>query len=246
MVSWPDCASAHNEKLCAFCSRTSSGERRDGYAQASRKAVRLLRRRHCWRSICRIASQVFLIGVLLFSNVYAVRAADISDVNLVTGSQLKDALFQVMKDIPNVEAAVNFSSKEQNLKLDFDALVAISFRVDKKDPGGLFFIPFRGTDNKDQLKHVVVLAQTPKSSRVLLGTISTEDPKNPQVTDEKVVVEGKVQQGDGHLKSFFKCAGTNCLGAAAGCLYGGPEWFPCFCLWCGGSAIGCGIVELLP
>jgi hypothetical protein len=141
-----------------------------------------------------------------------------------------------------MKAAVAFFAND-NLKIDPDGLFEIKFRVDKApDFDNLFFVPFYEKGN--ELKHVVVLAQTPKSSRVLLGTLAG-DPKQPEVKEEKAAVEGKIQSGQGQLKRFFKCTLVSCVGAGAGCMYGGPAWLPCFCLWCGGSAIGCAIVELL-
>jgi hypothetical protein len=88
-----------------------------------------------------------------------------------------------------------------------------------------------------------LLAETPKNSQVLLGTISTEA-KTPEVKEEKVVVEGKVEPGQGSMKNFFKCSAVGCAPAGLGCLYGGPEWLPSFCLWCGGSVVTCGLTEL--
>src|SRR5258708_8785340 len=127
---------------------------------------------------------------------------------------------------------------------DYKGLSEIAFRVDN-EPGffSLFFIPFNDRDDKDGLKHIVLLAQSPKSTRVLLGQISTET-KTSEVKEENVAVEGKVQPGKGTLKNFFKCSVVGCVPAGLGCLYGGPAWLPCFCLWCGGALATCGLLEV--
>jgi hypothetical protein len=171
-------------------------------------------------------------------------AADITDITFKTGSQLRERAIQSLED-PNVKAAWAYFERDKKLKPDFEGLVEIRFRVDKSpDLSTLFFMPFyEGPNSKSEQKHLVLLAQTPKTSRVLLGDISTET-KSPEVIDERVAVEGKVQEGHGQLKSFFKCSVVGCVPAGLGCLYGGPTWLPCFCLWCGGAVVSCGLLEV--
>jgi hypothetical protein len=171
-------------------------------------------------------------------------AADITDITFKTGFQLRELAIQSLED-PNVKAAWAYFEGDKKLKPDFEGLVEIKFRVDKSpDLYTLFFMPFyEGPNSKSEQKHLVLLAQAPKTSRVLLGDISTET-KSPEVIDERVAVEGKVQEGHGQLKSFFKCSVVGCVPAGLGCLYGGPAWLPCFCLWCGGAVVSCGLLEL--
>jgi hypothetical protein len=188
----------------------------------------------------RLRSAASLIGVI-FLLWTPTRATEFSDVTLRTGSQLKDRFARALEN-PNMRAALGYFA-ENGLKVDPDGLVDMSFRVDKApDFDTLLFIPFY--ERTGEFRHVLVLAQTPKSSRVFLGTLSG-DPKQPDVKEERVVVDGKIQPGQGQLKSFFKCAIVGCASAGPGCLVGGAAWLPCFCLWCGGAAIGCGAVELL-
>jgi hypothetical protein len=170
-------------------------------------------------------------------------AADIKDVTFRTGDQLKERLSQAMAE-PNVKTAVLYFG-DSKLRLDYNGLTEIKFHVDNNpDFFSLFFIPFEEPDPKSGLKHLVLLAEAPKSSRVLLGTIST-DAKPPEVRDEKLVVEGKIQPSPkGTLKNFFKCSVVGCVPAGLGCLYGGAAWLPCFCLWCGGAVVTCGLTEV--
>jgi hypothetical protein len=186
------------------------------------------------RLVASLISVIFLLWA-------PTRAAEFSDVTMRTGSQLSDRFARALEN-PNMRAALGYFA-ENGLKVDPGGLVDISFRVDNApDFDDLFLVPFY--ERTSEFKHVVVLAQTPKHSRVLLGTLSG-DPKQPEIREEKVSVDGKIQPGQGQLKSFFKCAIVGCAGAGPGCLIGGAAWLPCFCLWCGGGAIGCGIVELL-
>jgi hypothetical protein len=188
----------------------------------------------------RAASRCPLIGAVFLLSTPTL-AAEFSDVTVRTGSQLKDRFSKAFEN-PNVRAAIGYFA-EDGLKVDPDGLVDMSFRVDNApDFDSLFFVPFY--ERTSEFRHVVVLAQTPKSSRVFLGTLSG-DPKQPEVKEEKVALDGKIQPGQGQLKSFFKCAIVSCASAGAGCLVGGAAWLPCFCLWCGGATIGCGAVELL-
>ncbi len=185
-----------------------------------------------------------VIGVALIGTSAPSIAADITDITFKTGFQLKERAIQTLED-PNVKAAWGYFESDKKLKPDFAGLVEIKFRVDNSpDLSTLFFMPFyEGPNSKSELKHLVLLAQTPKTSRVLLGEISTET-KSPEVIDERVAVEGKVQEGHGQVKSFFKCSVVGCVPAGLGCLYGGPAWLPCFCLWCGGAVVSCGLLEV--
>jgi hypothetical protein len=104
-------------------------------------------------------------------------------------------------------------------------------------------MPFSDEGRTGKEKHLIVYASDPKGDRVTMGTFTTEG-NVVEVKDEQVVVDSKVQPGQGSLKSFFKCSLGACVPAGAGCLYGGPSWAPCFCLWCGGGILACGALEL--
>lgn len=251
MVSWPVRDSNVSERLHVNPRRISGNPAgTDGGSTQVERASCVLRLRDRMWSFRRSPAQVVapsLVGGLIAALVVLLtltptRAADFSDVTLRTGSQLKDRLLDTLEKDQNMKAAVAFFADDK-LKVDTNGLVEITFRVDKApDLDKMLFVPF--DDKSDGPKHVVVLAQSPKNSRVMLATLSG-DPKLPEVKDEKVAIDGKIQPGQGQLKSFFKCAFVSCVGAGAGCLYGGPAWLPCFCLWCGGSAVGCAIIELL-
>jgi hypothetical protein len=159
-----------------------------------------------------------------------------------SGSQLKERVSELITNNPNVRAAVK-DFEDRKLFGSYGELVEIKVRVNN-GPGfsTLLFIPFAEPD--PQLKHFVLLAETPKSSRFLMGTISTES-RPPEVKDEKLVVDGKIEPGKGSLSNFLKCSVVACAPAGLGCLYGGPSWLPCFCLWCGGGLLTCGLLELL-
>jgi hypothetical protein len=180
---------------------------------------------------------------------------------LRTGAQLKERLSQVSAQ-PSAKVALEYFAGSK-LSPDPNGLAEIRFRqVNVPDYYSLFLIPFVEAPHSDQ-KHLILYADGPLTERsggnsgievtgaikstnrprVLLGTVSTEINKLPEVKDEKIVTDGKVQPGNGHLKSFVKCSVVGCVPAGAGCLYGGPSWLPCFCLWCGGSIVSCGFLE---
>jgi hypothetical protein len=145
---------------------------------------------------------------------------------------------------PNVKAAVGYFA-ERKLFPDSHGFTEIKFRVDNSpDFSSLFFIPFEGPNANAELKHLALLAETPKNSRVLLGEISAEATP-PEVREEKIVVEGKIEPGKGQLKSWLKCSAVGCVPAGLGCFTGGAAWLPCFCLWCGGAVVACGLNEIL-
>jgi hypothetical protein len=170
-------------------------------------------------------------------------AADITDVTLRSGPQLKEHFNEVVAQ-PNVRAAVRYFD-DRKLSPDVAGLTELTFRVEK-DHFDLFFIPFSepipqaGTP---QQRHLALSATGPKGNQVLLGAISTEV-KPPELKEENVVVDGKVQPGNGRLKNVVKCSLLGCVPAGLGCLYGGPSWAPCFCLWCGGAVATCSLSEL--
>jgi hypothetical protein len=173
-----------------------------------------------------------------------INAAEISDMTSRSGAQLKERFSQLSEKNPDLRVAVSYFKRQP----DYDSLVEIAFRVDKApEYSRLFFIPFidePAGQPKGELKRLVLLAQSPKGTRVLLGTISTET-KQPEVKEENVAVDGKIEPGKGLLKNFFKCSVVTCVPAGLGCLYGGAAWLPCFCLWCGGGVVTCGATELL-
>ena len=193
---------------------------------------------HLMEFIAGVFAMVFFSG--------PISAADISDITFRSGSQLKERFSELYRNNQDFATAVSYFKRPA----DIGGLVEISFRVDKApDLSNLFLVPFidesRGEPKPlGDLKRLVILAQTPKSARVLLGTISTEG-TTPEVKEEKVAVEGKIEPGKGQLKAWFKCTAVGCVPAGFGCLYGGPAWVPCFFLWCGGALVTCGLTELL-
>ena len=116
------------------------------------------------------------------------------------------------------------------LSIPTNSTACFSFRSQRKHP-------------KEPLKHLLLSAQGPNGTRVFLGTI-TDEKGRIEVLEEREAVDGKVQEGRGQLKNFFKCSVVGCVPAGLGCLLGGATWLPCFCLWCGGSVISCGLLEI--
>ncbi len=189
------------------------------------------------RGICSLSSQVVaacrrrsikhqlvasLVGALtLIALCRAVPAADvIADVTLRSGVQLKDRLAKV--DRNTVVAQQYFD--DLKLRLDFNGLTEITFRVvDAKGYYSLFFMPFTEPTPKEGQQHLVLEAEGPKGTRTFLGTISATAKEAPEVTDEKIVVGGKVEPGHGQLKTFLKCSVAGCVPAGLGCLTGGPS-----------------------
>jgi hypothetical protein len=117
-----------------------------------------------------------------------------------------------------------------------------------KDRYRLFFIPVTeagsaGVSSKDNTKRFILLANGPKTTKVLLGTVAKAEKEPPVVTEEKQVVGKKVQEDNGLLKRIFKCSATGCAGAA-GCVLSGPGWLPCLCLSCGTVIAACSVTEI--
>jgi hypothetical protein len=180
------------------------------------------------------------------------------DVSLTTGRQLGLQFDRASKD-PDVKSALALYAK-QGLEPNTDGLALVSFLLAKSQRYyELFFIPTTPSGGSQPLILYARLAEsnslpTPLereegnvsgvvSRKVFTGTIVRSEGV-VEVKDEQVVAKGDIQPSKGQLKNFFKCAAAGCAPAGAGCLLGGPEWLPCFCLWCGGSVAGCGITEL--
>lgn len=51
--------------------------------------------------------------------------------------------------------------------------------------------------------------------------------------------------GNSRVRMWLGCAAAGCTAAALGCLAGGPGYFKCLGLWCGGTLLGCGIGVLI-
>lgn len=241
----------------------SSGSRSwAGKPSPQMEAVGFLPRiRACLRRADSFFAQVvpLFVLILLFVPITPARSAQFSDVTLKTGVQLNDELTDILKN-RDVDLLVKRFISDQFV-VSHRELTKLDFIAD--NPQGkytLFFIPFRRrppppprarphrqeyyADARDGAVGLVVYAQGPKGAKVFSGDVlaTTERPTN--VVGEMEVVDGKVREGHGSLKNFFKCAAAGCAPAAAGCILGGPEWLPCFCLWCGGSVASCGLLEL--
>ena len=172
---------------------------------------------------------------------------DFADVTLRTGKQLVGRFEELGKN-ENVRVAVEYFAAEK-MKSNDDGLAELKLqKISTKESFAFFFIPFAPTTvvAAPQLEHIVLVAEGAKGKKVLLGDIAPVAPgKEPEVKDEKVVVDGKIQPGRNQLKSWLRCSLITCAPAALGCATGGAAWAPCFCLWCGGGVAACGINELL-
>jgi hypothetical protein len=242
-----------NVNSCGECAGgTECGHPRTKRSQA--KMVKTARLSSLWistRNLGPLSAQVIarvrlpvlvIIALILGYGGLKAGATEISDVSLRSGIQLKDRVGQAFKNA-NFGAAYQYFS-EKDLSLNFEGIVEVRFRADHKPEFyDLLLVPFIQPNRDAGTTYLVVLAETPKSSRVLLGTISIEA-KTIEVKEESIVVDGKIQPGQGTLKNFLKCSAGGCATAGLGCLYGGPDWLPCFCLWCGGSLVACGLTEL--
>lgn len=184
------------------------------------------------------------------SSTFTSRADEYSDVSLRSGLQLKSHLEEALKQYPDVRVALEFYSKDKFYP-DAEAFTEFAFRSQKtKENYRLFFIPVTGGDpaipsagSKDNTKRFVLLANGPKTNKVFLATVSKPEKEPPVVTEEKQVIDKKVQEDAGLLKRVFKCSATGCAGAA-GCVLSGPGWLPCLCLSCGAVVAACSVTEL--
>jgi len=175
-----------------------------------------------------------------------------TDVTIKSGSQLLDQLQEARAELDAGLALRQFES--QRLFVDYEGLTEFSF----ERPGTLghfelFFIPVspEGPPPSDGEKSFVLRARGPvqrtperHQTLVFFGTVTSAKKGNLEVLHEGLVKNGTIHAGNGQLKNFFKCAVAGCASAGTGCLAGGPDWIPCFCLWCGGAAAGCAISEL--
>jgi hypothetical protein len=168
------------------------------------------------------------------------------NVALRTGPQLKDRFFSELVSDKSIARGLQYFN-ERKLSPDVRGFAEVSFRLEEK-PGtfSLFFAPMsNGESTVAVAKPLLLYANGPKGSRVFLATVSPQTGAPPEVSDEQIIVDGKMLPGKGELKSFFKCSAVGCVPAGLGCLLGGPTWSGCFCLWCGGAVITCGVAELL-
>jgi hypothetical protein len=125
-------------------------------------------------------------------------------------------------------------------------------REDSEDRFSLFLAPFTELNGQaTDVQHLVMMGAGPKGTHVLLGTFSAGPAGSnqgattePKVEEEKEVVDGKVVDGRGQLRSILNCSFKGCAPSVIGCLATGPEWAPCFCLACAGSVITCSLTEL--
>jgi hypothetical protein len=112
-------------------------------------------------------------------------------------------------------------------------------------------VPFFEGAPKEGQHDLVLSAEGPNGTNVLLGTVAAESKEaqevkseNVVVKDEKAVKDGKVQPGNGQLRKFLGCTAAGCLAGGLRCLVGGPTWPVCFCMGCGIGAVQCGLTIL--
>jgi hypothetical protein len=178
------------------------------------------------------------------------------EISMTTGFQA-EIMFKILLVDPNVIAGLKYFQDHNLYPLD-SGFAQISFTLigggiagDKgpsvAGPHTLFFVPVYAkgsSDPKKETKQILLVAKDRVSTHVFLATINPQTKGPPEVSDEKIVVDGKVSSGDGRMKSFFKCSTVGCVPAGLGCLLGGGAWAGCFCLWCGGAVVACGVTEL--
>jgi hypothetical protein len=190
----------------------------------------------------RLGAVLLTAAIALFVLTQVGHAREATDISFRTGIQLQERLDQEFKDRNGIVALQYFL--DGKMSITGDGLAEIKFRVDKEDYD-LFFVPFVDPARPtNELKSLVLSAVGPNGRKTLLGTLIPREKEPPEVKQENVVVDGKLQPGNGQLKSIFKCSVGSCLPAGLGCLYGGAAWLPCFCLWCGGGIISCSLLEV--
>jgi hypothetical protein len=172
-------------------------------------------------------------------------AADITNVTVITGPQLIGPLSQEEKQSEDVRAAVRYF-EERGDKVNPNGLSVVRFQSNDEDYA-MFFVPFvqAGATVKDgQERPTVLLAKGPKKSKALIGTIVPQPKGPPEVKDEKIVTNGKIESGNGEMRNFLKCATKDCLTSALLCLATAEGWPVCLCLGCGIGLATCGFTEL--
>jgi hypothetical protein len=204
------------------------------------------RRFRLWGFLSFSSQVVVLVGALTLAIGQPANAQSttpqFTDIDLKSGLQLKERFFSLSKN-RDVDTAVRYLA-DQKLTPAPEGFVEFEFGVVGR-PGryDLFFAPYAAAPASTQ-QHLLLVAEGPKGARVFLADFAV-DPKEPlQVRDEKQVTDGKIVSGENHMKNFLKCSIAGCAPAAAGCVYGVSAWMPCFCLWCGGSVAGCGLLEI--
>jgi hypothetical protein len=164
-------------------------------------------------------------AVLFSAACFPALAADATNTTIRTGPQLKQKFEQFQKTEDGGVALRYFI--ERGSKPNTDGLSEIQFQKDNKD-FSLFFVPFYeyGRDSKEG-HDLVLAADGPNGTNVLLGTVTAQANEPPEVKGENVVTNGKVEPGKGQLRSFWKCTVSGCLGTAIRCVATGPDWPPC-------------------
>jgi hypothetical protein len=171
-------------------------------------------------------------------------AADATNVTIVTGPQLKERLGEERKSEDGYAAIRYFEDRGDKIYLD--GLSTVQFQLNNQDYS-IFFIPFSqsAATSKEGQEHPVVLsAKGPKGSKVHLGTVVPHPKEPPEVKDEKIVVNGKIEISKGQLRNFFRCSVKDCLTSSITCLAVGEAWPACLCLGCGAGVVTCGLTEL--
>jgi hypothetical protein len=181
-----------------------------------------------------------IAAIALFAVPKSPACAQVTDVRTTTGRELAGRLDQ-LREKPNVRAALRYF-EDQKLRPFVDGLAELKARRATTDENlTLTFIPVTGETPSPGLDHVVISAEDSKGGNVLLGTISSET-KEPQVKDEKILIDGKVQPGKGFMQAWLKCSLTGCAQALA-CFATGPAWATCLCISCGIAVGSCGVIE---
>ena len=154
-------------------------------------------------------------------------------------------LYQEEKQSEDTHIAVRYF-EERGDKVYPDGLSAVQFQSNQEDYS-IFFVPFTqaaATAKEGQEHPVVLLAKGPKKSKALLGTVIPQPKGPPEVKDEKVAANGKIESSKGELRNFLKCATKDCLTIALTCLATAEGWPVCLCLGCGAGLATCGFTEL--
>lgn len=112
------------------------------------------------------------------------QAEQFYDITLRSGYQVKNRIEKAY-DNRDFKAGIDYFA-ERDLKIDYQGVVELKFSTDQSaGPYDLVLVPLSRPNESPTTKHLVLLAETPKSSRVLLGTISTES-KTSEVKDEQL------------------------------------------------------------
>jgi hypothetical protein len=167
-----------------------------------------------------------------------------------TGPEVSGTVDRLLAD-KNVKAANAFFQEQRKLRPAPDGFTEVRFRRISTNEriSGVVITYIETPPRQDNLNIVIWTEKAPAKSTAGPVTIrvyaGVAEGKELTVKEDYAVADGKLDPSKGKLKEWLKCAIGNCVPAATGCALLGSGFPACFTAWCGGTALGCFLQQLL-